>query len=395
MLTGRLPPRSRCQLRITVHPWRRSSRRGRRALLDDLLPGAASVINRVAGRDDHCFRARLLCVLGSWQARGWLRRPGESALLLSRRRSSLRFRIVAALLGCSCAAQTLALTLCRWPLPRSCPHRCRRRPWFFTTPTRSAPPAHAAQRALCRAPAARRLGAACRHDAAAAAPSPSARRESRRSYARWTPSTPRRREMAWCCGVRRTSICRWSPPRRRPAATSTIHLTTSFRHLSVVMFRTLDVLLRRPEEARGANPYVLLAGAVLCYVLYGLAAGFFQGGWSLGLAVMKVPLIILGSIALCIPSLYVFSALAGAEYTPRTFAIAVAGFCACRAALLALMPVIWLFSVSTISLDLCGCTPSSGSPRLASRGASSRRARPRPAARSRSGSCCCSSSPCR
>ena len=117
------------------------------------------------------------------------------------------------------------------------------------------------------------------------------------------------------------------------------------------MLRSLDALLRRPEEARGANPVALLSGAVLCYVLYGLAAGFFQGGWSLGLAVMKVPLIILGSVALCIPSLYVFSALAGADYTPRTFATAVAGFCGVAGLLLlALMPVIWLFSVSTISL---------------------------------------------
>lgn len=117
------------------------------------------------------------------------------------------------------------------------------------------------------------------------------------------------------------------------------------------MLRSLDALLRRPEEARGANPVALLAGAIVCYLLYGLAAGFFQGGWSVALAVMKVPLIILGSVALCIPSLYVFTALAGAEYTPRTFANAIAGFCGVAGLLLlALMPVVWLFSVSTISL---------------------------------------------
>ncbi len=117
------------------------------------------------------------------------------------------------------------------------------------------------------------------------------------------------------------------------------------------MFRSLDALLRRPEETTSANPFALLAGAILCYVLYGLASGFFQGGWSLGLAVMKVPLIILGSIALCIPSFYVFSALAGVEYTPRAFVSAIAGFCGVAGLLLlALMPVIWLFSVSTISL---------------------------------------------
>ena len=67
---------------------------------------------------------------------------------------------------------------------------------------------------------------------------------------------------------------------------------------------------------------------------------------------MKVPMIILGSLALCIPSLYVFTALSGADYTPRSFASALAGFCGVEGLLLlALMPVIWLFSVSTISLS--------------------------------------------
>jgi hypothetical protein len=117
------------------------------------------------------------------------------------------------------------------------------------------------------------------------------------------------------------------------------------------VFRSLDQLLRRPEDSNALNPIALLTGAILCYVLYGLGSGFFQGGWSIGLAVLKVPLIILGSLGLCVPSFYVFSALAGAEYSPRAFAIALSGFCGVAGLLLlALMPVIWLFSVSTISL---------------------------------------------
>ena len=117
------------------------------------------------------------------------------------------------------------------------------------------------------------------------------------------------------------------------------------------VFRSLDQLLRNPDESHTLNPFALLAGAILCYVLYGVASGFFQGGWSIGLAVMKVPLIILGSLVLCVPSLYVFTALSGAEYTPRSFVAALAGFCGVAGLLLlALMPVIWLFSVSTISL---------------------------------------------
>ncbi|HEV7240410.1 MAG TPA: hypothetical protein VGQ36_14310 [Thermoanaerobaculia bacterium] len=118
------------------------------------------------------------------------------------------------------------------------------------------------------------------------------------------------------------------------------------------MFRSLDHLLRHPNESDTLNPFALLIGAIFCYVMYGVAAGFFQGGWGLGLAVMKIPLIILGSLALCIPSLYVFTALSGADYSPRSFTSAIAGFCGVAGLLLlALMPVIWLFSVSTISLS--------------------------------------------
>lgn len=117
------------------------------------------------------------------------------------------------------------------------------------------------------------------------------------------------------------------------------------------VLRSMDELLKKPESALTAHPFALLAGAIACYGLYGLAAGFFQGGWSIALAVTKVPLILLASTALCLPSLYVFFGLTGAEFTPRTFSVTVAGFSGITGLiLLALMPVIWLFSVSTLSL---------------------------------------------
>lgn len=117
------------------------------------------------------------------------------------------------------------------------------------------------------------------------------------------------------------------------------------------VFRSLDELLRRRDGVVTAHPFTLLIGAIGCYVLYGVAAGFFQGGWSLAMATLKVPLIIVASLVLCLPSLYVFSGLGGAELTPRAFATTVAGFAGITGLiLLALMPVIWLFSVSTLSL---------------------------------------------
>ena len=120
----------------------------------------------------------------------------------------------------------------------------------------------------------------------------------------------------------------------------------------MTVFRSLDELLKRREGGTTtSHPFALLIGAIGCYVLYGLASGFFQGGWSLALATWKIPLIIVASLLLCLPSLYVFTGLGGAELSPRAFATIVAEFAGITGLiLLALMPVIWLFSVSTLSL---------------------------------------------
>jgi hypothetical protein len=124
------------------------------------------------------------------------------------------------------------------------------------------------------------------------------------------------------------------------------------------VFGALDELLRRPSvtiarsEGAGAQPILrLVVAAVACFVAYGAAAGCFQGGGQILLAAIKAPVIVLGSLLLCLPSLYVLSSLAGIEVSPRWFAIAVAGFAGMVGLLLAAaMPIAWLFSVSSSSL---------------------------------------------
>jgi hypothetical protein len=124
----------------------------------------------------------------------------------------------------------------------------------------------------------------------------------------------------------------------------------------VNVFDSMNQILKTPDVAlseknAGAHSAALLTGAVLCYVAYAAASGFFQGGWSVALAVLKMPTIILGSILLCLPSLYVFTALAGADFTPREFGRIVSAFCAIAGLILvAMVPVAWLFSVSTTSM---------------------------------------------
>lgn len=116
------------------------------------------------------------------------------------------------------------------------------------------------------------------------------------------------------------------------------------------VLRSLDDLLKRRDGTVTGHPFALLIGAIGCYAIYGIASGFFQGGWSLAMAMLKIPLIIVASLVLCLPSLYVFTGLSGADFSPRAFASTVAGFAGITGLiLLALMPIIWLFSVSTLS----------------------------------------------
>ena len=66
------------------------------------------------------------------------------------------------------------------------------------------------------------------------------------------------------------------------------------------------------------------------------------------MAALKAPLIVLASLLLCLPSLFVFLALGGAPLPLRRLPELAAGFTATLGVLLlALVPVAWLFSVSS------------------------------------------------
>jgi hypothetical protein len=120
-------------------------------------------------------------------------------------------------------------------------------------------------------------------------------------------------------------------------------------------FGAFNELLNRPlalvHRARSGGRLgtgKLFAGAFVCYVLYGLAAGCFTGGRNLLLAATKAPLVIALSFLLCLPSLYVFGAISGVAWSPRRLLALTAGFAGTLGLLLAgLMPVVWLFSVSS------------------------------------------------
>lgn len=115
--------------------------------------------------------------------------------------------------------------------------------------------------------------------------------------------------------------------------------------------RVFDRLLTQPQSLFGGedrSSWWLLAGGLAGFLVYGASAGSFQGGLQILVAALKAPLIVLMALALCLPSLYVFGALSGARWSRRRLLASVAGFVGTLGLLMAaLLPVSWLFSVSS------------------------------------------------
>jgi hypothetical protein len=132
----------------------------------------------------------------------------------------------------------------------------------------------------------------------------------------------------------------------------------------IINFRgAIDAMLRQPARVtnqlrRGGKPWLVATYAlvtVLAGVIYGLVIGMFSGGDQLWVAPVKVATGFLLSAAICLPSLYIFSALAGS--TAKFGEV-----CGLVAAMIALMtvlligfaPVAWVFSQSTSSVSAIG-----------------------------------------
>lgn len=94
----------------------------------------------------------------------------------------------------------------------------------------------------------------------------------------------------------------------------------------------------------------LLFWGLVCHSLYGVAMALYGGLPAAGMTVLKAPAIALSSILLCLPSLYVFSAVGGCPLSPsQAFAVGGGVVGMIGLLLLGLAPVAWLFAVSTKS----------------------------------------------
>jgi hypothetical protein len=128
-------------------------------------------------------------------------------------------------------------------------------------------------------------------------------------------------------------------------------------------FAAVEALLRQPRRLLfqlrqpGAGKIIvpMLLVSVVCALVYGFVTGTFSGGTQLWAAPVKIAGGLLVSAAICLPSLYIFTCLSGAQAR-------LAEVCGLLAGLLMLMtillvgfaPVAWIFSQSTETLAWMG-----------------------------------------
>lgn len=120
---------------------------------------------------------------------------------------------------------------------------------------------------------------------------------------------------------------------------------------------TLTALLKTPgavvkaieaEDALWQRTAYLVLWGLAFHSLYGFVMALF-GGWEASLmTLMKAPAIALSAMILCLPSLYVFSSIGGSPISvPQCFAIVGSTLAMTGLMLLGMVPVTWLFSIST------------------------------------------------
>lgn len=122
-------------------------------------------------------------------------------------------------------------------------------------------------------------------------------------------------------------------------------------------------LLKQPgrlvyEIAEGRAALVsklLLVMAVLGLALYGIVVGSFSGGPQYWIAPAKILFGSLAAACLCLPSLYVFLCMNGANARlPQVAGLLLVGVALMALLLVSLSPIAWIFSQSTDSVAFIG-----------------------------------------
>lgn len=127
-------------------------------------------------------------------------------------------------------------------------------------------------------------------------------------------------------------------------------------------FSVIETLLKQPgrvlyecKEGNAKVPVLLLISAVLCLAVFGGLLGTFSGGVQAWAAPLKIVTGLLISLIICLPSLYIFSALGGLNARLSQVAgLLLAAISLTSLLLLGFAPVVWIFSQSTESVCFMG-----------------------------------------
>jgi hypothetical protein len=118
----------------------------------------------------------------------------------------------------------------------------------------------------------------------------------------------------------------------------------------------IESMLRQPRrlmfQLRQPGAGKLIAGmlfvAIVCSAVYGVIVGSFSGGDQWWAAPVKVTCGLLVSMLICLPSLYIFTSLSGAQARlVEIFGLVVGLLLLMTILLIGFAPVAWLFSQST------------------------------------------------
>ena len=125
----------------------------------------------------------------------------------------------------------------------------------------------------------------------------------------------------------------------------------------------VEAILRQPRRVMyqlrqpGAGQLIgsMLFVTVLCSLVYGVIVGSFSGGTQWWAAPVKISVGLLISALICLPSLYIFGCLSGAQARlSEIFGMVVGLLMLTTILLIGFAPVAWLFSQSTESIVWMG-----------------------------------------
>lgn len=151
-----------------------------------------------------------------------------------------------------------------------------------------------------------------------------------------------------------------TPPTLPPSRNLVLDIQPLGRPASFL--NVIEALLKQPgrilHECREGDrkvPLRLLLATVACLTVFGVLLGAFSGGTQAWAAPLKVVGGVIVALTICLPSLYIFSALGGLE--ARLLQVAgmlLTAITLASVLLLGFAPVMWIFSQSTESVAFMG-----------------------------------------